>query len=118
MSPTSLAEFDTGEIQLPPGEETANLAPYGFLPPPLRRADATGDIPVVDWDEPGLDILDPFSPAPCRYPECECDRDWPCGPPSIGPRHTYVRPAPSRRGRGRHRYPTLLVRAWRPMAGA
>lgn len=45
MSTTYFAEYDTGEIPRPVGEHTANLTPYSFLPPPLRRPDATGELP-------------------------------------------------------------------------
>lgn len=96
-------DFDTGEIPRLVGEETVNLPPFTILPPDLRRPDATGEIPIVEVDDWGLGILRPATPAP-----------------PVGPRHAVQgpRPAPSRRGRGRHRHPSLLVRAWRRMVGA
>jgi hypothetical protein len=59
--------YDTGEIPAPVGERTANLAPYGFLPPAMRRPDATEEIPVVRPDETGLNILRPTIPAAPFY---------------------------------------------------
>jgi hypothetical protein len=112
MTTTYADDFDTGEIEIPcpAGERTANLAPYGFLPPPLRRPDATEEIPAITWHDTGIGILRPISPAPPVEDLAETVI-LRCAIP--GPRHSAPgRPAKTRRGRGRHRRPSLLARAW------
>jgi hypothetical protein len=56
---STLSPEDTGEIEVfEPGQSTENLAPYqAFLPPPLRRPDATGEMPRLLDDAPAQPIF-------------------------------------------------------------
>ncbi|HEV8559886.1 MAG TPA: hypothetical protein VGR06_26400 [Actinophytocola sp.] len=108
MSTTYADDYDTGEIRA--GEQTVNLAPFTILPPALRRPDATGEIPAVRFEDAGLGILTPISPAP---PVEDFTETVVLRYAVPGPRHAAPgRPAKLRRGRGRHRRPSLLGRAW------
>jgi hypothetical protein len=111
MSTTYADDFDTGEIEIPRhGEHTANLAPFTILPPAFRRPDATGEFPAVTWHDTGVGIFSPISPAP---PVEDITETVVLRYAIPGPRHSAPgRPAKLRRGRGRHRRPSLLARAW------
>jgi hypothetical protein len=102
--------YDTGEIPAPVGESTENVALFFNLPPAFRRPDATGELPAVTWHDTGIGIFSPISPAP---PVEDVTETVILRYAIPGPRHAAPgRPAKMRRGRGRHRRPSLLGRAW------
>jgi hypothetical protein len=112
MTTTYADDFDTGEIKIPRqvGEQTLNLAPFIVGPPDLRRPDATGELPVVRFEDTGIGIFRPISSAP---PVEDVTETVVLRYSIPGPRHAAPgRPAKLRRGRGRHRRPSLLARAW------